>query len=62
MSSSDLEAAWPAVQAAAVWELVASECARPDGRGLRDLRPLRLEARPFPMGFGCSHTSGAVVH
>ena len=46
VSPDDLEAAWPGVQAAALRALVLDECARPDGRGLLDLRPLRLEARP----------------
>jgi len=48
VAPGDLEAAWPAVVADALTALVLDECARPDGRGLRDLRPLHAEARPRP--------------
>lgn len=53
VSSSDLEAAWPAAIAGRLRALVLDDCVRPDGRGLRDVRPLRQEARRRHMGLGC---------
>ena len=52
VSSSDLEAAWPAAVAGRVRALVLDECVRPDGRGLRDVRRLRQEARAQGLGLG----------
>ncbi|KAK9825881.1 hypothetical protein WJX81_000620 [Elliptochloris bilobata] len=52
VSPGDLEAAWPDVVADAVRALVLNECVRPDGRGLRDLRPLRIEALPATTAHG----------